>query len=188
MLMTGRSLSRDYARPRPAPAAPSPDDEVRRIVYLLGAGATHGSARFAGSTASLVMPGLIDRLLDRTNDEYVENFADHAGLKHLVNDVVSDETDFEHLLTFLQDTPSRRYQEFAGRLRTVFWAVLRRELEKVRREVGEQPSALYGVLLDMHEVAGLASASLGSSPSTTTIFSSTRSSTPWDARSTTACR
>lgn len=132
---------------------PSLDEPRRRIVYLLGAGATQGAAQFAGSTAKLVMPGLIGRLLDRTNDVYVEDFADHAGLKHLVNDVVGDDTDFEHLLTFLEDTPSRRYQEFAQRLKTVFSTVLRRALEDVQTELGEHHSALYAVLLDMHEVA-----------------------------------
>jgi SIR2-like domain len=132
---------------------PGPDEAPRRVVYLLGAGATQGAAQFAGSTARLVMPGLIGRLLDRTSDVYVEDFADHNGLKHLINDVVGDDTDFEHLLTFLEDTPSRRYQEFAQRLRTVFSTVLRRALEEVRSELGEHHSALYAVLVDMHEVA-----------------------------------
>jgi hypothetical protein len=132
---------------------PRLDEAPRSVVYLLGAGATQGAVQFAGSTAKLVMPGLIDRLLDRTSDAYLEDFADHAGLKHLVNDVVDDDTDFEHLLTFLEDTPSRRYQEFAQRLKTVFSTVLRRALEGVRSELGEQHSALYAVLLDMHEVA-----------------------------------
>jgi hypothetical protein len=129
------------------------DDAPRRVVYLLGAGATQGAAQFAGSSAKLVMPGLIGRLLDLTSDAYVEAFADHAGLKHLVNDVVDDDTDFEHLLTFLEDTPSRRYQEFAQRLKTVFSTVLRKALEDVRSELGEHHSELYAVLLDMHEVA-----------------------------------
>lgn len=132
---------------------PGLDEAPRRVVYLLGAGATQGAVQFAGSTAKLVMPGLIDRLLDRTREKYLEAFADHAGLKHLVNDVVDDDTDFEHLLTFLEDTPSRRYQEFAQRLKTVFSTVLRKALEDVRSELGDHHSALYAVLLDMHEVA-----------------------------------
>jgi hypothetical protein len=123
------------------------------VVYLLGAGATQGAVRFAGSDAKLVMPGLIGLLLDRTSETYYESFADHAGLKHLVNDVVGDDTDFEHLLTFLEDTPSRRYQEFADRLKTVFSTVLRKALQNVRDELGEAHSELYAVLLDMHEVA-----------------------------------
>lgn len=140
----------------PAPALHENDaglDEAPRVVYLLGAGATQGAAQFAGSTDKLVMSGLIGRLLDRTSDAYVQDFADHAGLRHLVNDVVDYDTDFEHLLTFLEDTPSRRYREFAQRLETVFSTVLRKALEGVRSELGAQHSALYAVLLDMHEIA-----------------------------------
>lgn len=128
------------------------DSSPRRVVYLLGAGATQGAASFGGSTANLVMPGLIVRLLERMREEYVEGFSDHPGMAHLVNDVVDDETDFEHLLTFLADTPSRRYQEFAERLRTVFSEVLRTALDGVRQELGDKYSALYAVLLDMHQV------------------------------------
>jgi hypothetical protein len=132
---------------------PGLNEASRRVAYLLGAGATQGAAQFAGSTAKLVMPGLIGDLLDSTSYAYLEDFADHPGLKYLVNDVVDDDTDFEHLLTFLEDTPSRRYQDFAQRLKTVFSTVLRKALGDVRTELGEQHSALYAVLLDMHEVA-----------------------------------
>ncbi|MBA2725956.1 MAG: SIR2 family protein, partial [Actinobacteria bacterium] len=58
----------------------------------------------------------------------------------------------EHLLTFLEDTPSGRYREFAQRLKRVFSMVLRAALEETRRELGDKHSALYAVLLDMHEV------------------------------------
>lgn len=129
------------------------DVPPRRVSYLFGAGATQGAVQYAGSTQSLVMPGLIQRLLDRTNTAYAEEFSDHAGLRHLVNDVVDPDTDFEHLLTFLSDTPSRRYQEFAERLKGVFSEVLRRALADVRKELGDQHYALYAALLDMHNVA-----------------------------------
>ena len=124
----------------------------RRVSYLFGAGATQGAVHYAGSARQLVMPGLIGRLMDSTNTAFAEDFSDHAGLRHLVNDVVNDETDFEHLLTFLADTPSRRYQEFAERLKRIFSAVLRRALADVRHELGERHSALYAALLDMHNV------------------------------------
>jgi hypothetical protein len=131
-----------------------PDETPRRVSYLFGAGATQGSVQYAGSGESLVMPGLIERLLDSTNNAYVEDFSDHAGLRHLVNDVVDDRTDFEHLLTFLADTPSHRYQDFAERLKKVFSTVLRRALAEVRTELGDEHAALYAALLDMHDVPG----------------------------------
>jgi hypothetical protein len=136
-----------------APIVPGSNESApRRVVYLLGAGATQGVVQFAGSSEDLVMPGLIGRLLERMHEEYVQEFADHKGMAHLVNDVVDDRTDFEHLLTFLEDTPSGRYQEFADRLKTVFSKVLRAALDNVRQELGEKHSALYAVLVDMHQV------------------------------------
>src|SRR3954447_14661945 len=98
----------------PTPTVPdSGASASRRVVYLLGAGATQGAVHFAGSSATLVMPGLIDRLLGGMREEYLKHFTGHPGMKHLVNDVVDTKTDFEHLLTFLEDTPSRPYQQFA---------------------------------------------------------------------------
>lgn len=137
----------------PAPTGPGSDESApTRVVYLLGAGATHGAANFAGSSENLVMPGLIDRLLERMREEYVQEFSDHKYMRHLVNDVVDDKTDFEHLLTFLEDTPSSTHQRFADRLKIVFSAVLRNALDNVRRELGDEYAALYAVLVDMHEV------------------------------------
>lgn len=132
-----------------------PDETPRRVSYLFGAGATQGAVQYAGSAEQLVMPGLIERLLDSTNNAYVEDFYGHTGLGHLVNDVVDDRTDFEHLLTFLADTPSQRYQDFAERLKKVFSTVLRRALANVRSELGDNHAALYAALLDMHEVPGV---------------------------------
>lgn len=108
---------------------------------------------FAGSSKKLVMQGLIRTLLARTHTAYIAS-GPHPGLKHLVNDVVGDDTDFEHLLTFLEDTPASRYQAFALELRSIFSVELRAALEEVRQELGDKHSALYAVLLDMHEVRG----------------------------------
>lgn len=139
----------------PAPIAPgSSQSGARRVVYLLGAGATQGAIHFAGSTASLIMPGLIDRLLGGMREEYLKHFPSHPGMKRLVNDVVNTSTDFEHLLTFLEDTPSLPYQQFAELLKTVFSAVLRAELEEVTRDLDGRHSTLYAALVDMHQVEG----------------------------------
>jgi hypothetical protein len=136
-----------------APAGDSErDDPPRRVVYLLGAGATQGAIRYAGSAANLLMRGLAEPLRDATNKTYRDQFDGHAGLASLINDVVDTETDFEHLLTFLSDTPSGSYQAFADQLRGVFSNVLRKALEDVHEELGERRSELYAALLDMHEV------------------------------------
>lgn len=148
-------MSATALAPEPAHGAP------HRVVYLLGAGATQGAVTFAGSGEKLVMPGLIDRLLERMREEYIEAFQGHAGIGRLVNDIVNAQTDFEHLLTFLEDAPSGQHQEFAAQLKTVFETVLRTALDKVRRELGGRHSALFSALVDMHAVRDLPEALSG---------------------------
>lgn len=139
----------------PAPIAPEGGQPAsRRVVYLLGAGATQGAIDFAGSSANLLMSGLTNRLLGGMREEYMKNFTGHPGMKRLVNDVVNTSTDFEHLLTFLEDTPSLPYRKFAAALKTVFSAVLRAELEGVTGDLDGRQSALYAALVDMHQVEG----------------------------------
>lgn len=103
---------------------------------------------------SLVMRDLIDPLLKQMRKVYMDSFQDHSGVRHLVNDVINDDIDFEHLLTFLADTPSVQYQDFAAELREVFSAVLRAALDDARHQLGSKHSELYAVLLDMHQVRG----------------------------------
>jgi hypothetical protein len=130
-------------------------DDPKRVVYLLGAGATHGCARFLGSTNSLIMPGLIEQLGERMRDLVQREYRDHAGIIRLVNDVVDQNTDFEQLITFLEDATSEKHRSFAVQLKGIFSSVLRERLDEVRRELGERHSELYATLLDMHDVAGL---------------------------------
>jgi hypothetical protein len=136
----------------PSADAREQDGPPRRVVYLLGAGATQGAIGYAGSAANLLMRGLAEPLSEATHKTYQDNFNGHAGLASLINEVIDTETDIEHLLTFLADTPSGHYQEFAQHLRADFSTVLRDALEKVAGELGERRSALYAALLDMHQV------------------------------------
>lgn len=131
------------------------DKPLKRVVYLLGAGATHGSIRFRGSISSLIMPGLIEPLLDRMREKYLEKFTGYPNVGRLVNEVVDRSTDFEHLITFLEDTPSSVYREFAAELKGIFSTVLRNRLNDVRKELEPHHSELYAVLLDMHQLEGL---------------------------------
>jgi hypothetical protein len=131
------------------------ESALRRVVYLLGAGATHGSVGYMGSTRSLIMPGLIETLLERMHEKYIEKYTGYPALERLVNEVVDRSTDFEHLITFLEDSPSEIYRQFSEDLKRIFSTVLRSVLNDVRKELEPRHSELYAVLLDMHEVADL---------------------------------
>jgi hypothetical protein len=139
-------LQVDAAEPKVA------DHGAARVAYLLGAGATHGSIKSQGSGVSLVMPGLIGALCERMRERYLEDFVNEPGVGRLVNEVVDTSTDFEQLITFLEDTPSDVYRRFAQALKKVFSTVLRSQLDKAQAELGPNHSALYAVLLDMYLV------------------------------------
>jgi hypothetical protein len=79
----------------------------------------------------------------------------NRSLEALVNDVMDENSDIEHIITFLDESPSHRHREFAAVIRITFARVLRRRLEQIRAEQGNTPDELYYALLDMHEVPGL---------------------------------
>lgn len=126
----------------------------RRVAYLLGAGATQGCVSYSGSRSDLSMRGLLPQLIERWRDLVYSDFTDEPSVERLLNDVVTEDTDFEHLLTFLDDAPSEVHQDLADELKVVFSTVLRGQLDQVTSAVGDDHSFLYAALVDMHAVEG----------------------------------
>lgn len=126
-----------------------------RVVYLLGAGATQGCADAAGTAHNLLMSGLADELRHQMRELVAGRYAGHVGIERLVNEVVEETTDFEQLLTFLEDAPTDSYRELARELKEIFARVLRERLRAVEEELGRHHSQLYATLVDMHRVPGL---------------------------------
>ena len=85
--------------------------------------------------------------------ELINNgFAGDASLEYLVNSVIDDTTDFEHIITFLDDAPSLRHREFAEEMRNAFEDVLRDRLNRIREETQGDAVRLYKVLIDMDTI------------------------------------
>ncbi|MCC7363535.1 MAG: SIR2 family protein [Dehalococcoidia bacterium] len=126
----------------------------KRVVYLLGAGATQGCVSHRGSKRSLVMAGLQEPISTRIRAD-LDQTERMPGVARLVNDVLDESTDVEHLLTFLDESPSQSYRAFADALRHTFSTVLREQLDAARNELSPHHSALYAALIDMHEIPGL---------------------------------
>jgi len=133
-------------------SSPSESDADKRVVYLLGAGATQGCLSYCGSSKNLLMPALREPISKRFRAN-IEESDWHHGVGRLVNDLLAD-TDVEHLLTFLEESPSETYRDFAMNLRAAFSTVLREELSAVQREFTPSHSALYAALVDMHQIRG----------------------------------
>jgi hypothetical protein len=83
-----------------------------------------------------------------------DRYESRQELTALVNEVVNDETDYEHLITFLDQSPSAIHREFAESLRSVFERVLKEKLDVINQELGRAPTGLYEALLDIYEVPG----------------------------------
>ena len=126
----------------------------KRVVYLLGAGASHGSVKAVGSSRGILMSDLGLPLAEAVRDLINKKRKKFGSLKHLVNEIVYEEADFEHIITFLDQSPSTVHRQFAEELRVVFAKVLRAELKAIHRDLGDDRYGLYSALLDMYKVHG----------------------------------
>ena len=126
----------------------------KKVVYLLGAGASHGCVSRAYRGPGILMGHLTEPLLERLRAIVTCEFSGHQSLNDLVNQALSRDTDFEHVITFLNDSPSKIHRQVSERLREVFYEVLDARLKEIEDEVGEEPVDLYTALLDMYQVPG----------------------------------
>ena len=78
--------------------------------------------------------------------------SDYPSLKRLVNELVDEHTDYEHIITFLDESPSAIHRTFAHQLRVTFEKVLRQRLAHAENELGKDRFRLYAALLDMYNV------------------------------------
>lgn len=125
----------------------------KRVVYLFGAGATQGCLDFLGVKVGLLMTHLNPILLEKLRKHIKEEHAAHDGLNALAFGVLDDQTDYEQVMTFLEQSPSELHHRLAHHARGIFREVLTEELETaVERNGGDPPILLYQALLDLHAI------------------------------------
>ena len=125
---------------------------TKRVVYLIGAGASHACVSSVGSPYGILMRHLGGPLRAKLRELITSGFAGDASLEYLVNSVIDDNTDFEHIITFLDDAPSLRHRQFANEMKSAFEEVLRDRLGRIREETQGDAVRLYKVLVDMHTI------------------------------------
>ncbi|MCY3748044.1 MAG: SIR2 family protein [Chloroflexi bacterium] len=128
------------------------DEERKRVAYLFGAGATQACVSRAPTRHRVLMQDLSPALALELHQLVGKEPFNHESLQDLVNTVINNETDFEHIITFLDNAPSSLHREFAGKMKIAFEEVLRKRLEQIREDVGHDPIELYTVLMDLHNV------------------------------------
>lgn len=122
-----------------------------RVVYLFGAGASHACVKRVGSRHGILTRDLMAPIQRRLKELVENEYSDNRSLIDLVNSV-NEDTDIEHLITFLDDIPSLQHREFAEEMRKAFERVLRERLQTIREESQNDPIELYEALLDVHNV------------------------------------
>ena len=85
----------------------------------------------------------------------VESDVQYRPLLGVVNEIVEEEADFEHLITFFDESPSAVHRAFADGMREVFEEVLNARLQEIEMEYGSKRMSLYAALFDMYNVKGI---------------------------------
>ena len=122
------------------------------VVYLIGAGGSHASIQAVGSSRSILMRDLTIRLASAVR-RLVTSEDTYRPLANVVNEII-DDADFEHIITFFDESPSALHRDFANQLRRIFEAVLIEQLSQIEQELGTARVALYSALLDMYNITG----------------------------------
>ena len=125
-----------------------------KVAYLIGAGGSHACVKTLGSPSGILMSDLATDLVASIK-RLVETDDQYRPLLPVVNDIVGEDADFEHLITFFDESPSYAHRAFADRMRKVFEDVLNARLQEIEAEYGSDRMSLYAALFDMYNVTGI---------------------------------
>ena len=131
-----------------------PDCQLSKVVYLIGAGATHGSIKAVGASTGLLIRDLEPYIAEEVR-KVLNSRKKYEPFKEVVNEIILNGADIEHVITFFDESSSAVYRDLADDLRRIFERVLKRELAKTKKDLREDRLALYSALLDMYNVEGI---------------------------------
>ena len=126
----------------------------KKVAYLIGAGGSHACVKRLDSPHGILMSDLATGLVSRIK-LLVESDDQYRPLLGVVNDIISEEANFEHLITFFDESPSAVHRAFADSMRKVFEDVLNARLQNIELDYGRDRMSLYAALFDMYNVKGI---------------------------------
>jgi len=129
----------------------APNGDKRRVAYLIGAGGSHACVDALGIPHGILMKDLTPDLVDEVKKRVQKDSA-FAGMSRVVNQIVTEEADVEHLITFFDESPSAVHRKFADALRQAFEVVLKKRLATIGNELEEDCPDLYAALFDMYNI------------------------------------
>ena len=127
---------------------------TKKVAYLIGAGGSHACVKTLGSPNGILMSDLATDLVSGIK-RLVQSDDQYQPLLSVVNEIVGEEADFEHLITFFDESPSAVHRAFADEMRKVFEDVLNTRLQEIEAEYGRSRTSLYTALFDMYNVKGI---------------------------------
>lgn len=113
---------------------------IKKVVYLLGTGATHAELMAKGRTSGIIMRDVKDEMLSRIDKLNIKQ------LKEIKNELTPDYADIEHLITLYESTGIPRHVSIAKHLKNLFKEIVQ------ERTKGLNPK-LLSALIDMHNIA-----------------------------------
>lgn len=125
-----------------------------RVAYLIGAGGTQACASFVNSPLGVLMSDLGGDLVAGIRERVASRYGSAPELQDLVNTVITETADIEHIITFLDESGSSLHRRLASDLRAVFQEVLGNRLQQIEENHGSKPIRLYAALIDLHQVPG----------------------------------
>ena len=131
---------------------PFNNKKKNQVVYLIGAGASHGSVKSVGGIHGILMKDLHEPLRTSVHKLMKRKHKKYHQLMNLVNDIIVKEMDIEHVITLLDESASAIHREFAADLRQIFARVLKKRLKEIKNSLGNDRFNLYSALLDMHRL------------------------------------
>ena len=74
----------------------------------------------------------------------------YGPILDLTNDLIESSADIEHIITFLDDSPTAEHRRLAAVLRRIFCQVLEERLDALERDFSDDRYRLYAALFDLH--------------------------------------
>ena len=118
----------------------------RKIVYLLGAGATQADIDLKDDTIRILMRDIREGIVKEIGRRKMRSLA------KVKNELLKEELDVEHLITLYESTGISEHESIAKELKLLFIEEIQKRIKKLG--INYEPR-LLSALIDMHEIAGL---------------------------------
>lgn len=120
--------------------------ERKRIVYLLGAGATQAEVSFSNPSIKIQMKDIVSAMAERISQDKIK------ALEGISNELSLPNLDVEHIITLYESSGTKKHNKIAKSLKKLF----REEIEKRINELDASFfPVLHGALIDMHDITEL---------------------------------